>query len=67
MRQLSFLGFILSLTLFGSVASLSSVTTCSHSPLMGVGSKLQITTAVQTPATAVYSYLQTWQYFPARV
>jgi len=24
-------------------------------------------TAVQTPATAAYSYLQTWQYFPARV
>ena len=23
-------------------------------------------TAVQTPATGVYSYLQTWQYFPAR-
>jgi hypothetical protein len=24
-------------------------------------------TAVQTPASAVYSYLQTWQYSPARV
>ena len=24
-------------------------------------------TAVQTPASAVYSYLQTWQYTPARV
>ena len=27
----------------------------------------QLTTAVQTPATAAYSYLQTWQYTPARV
>ena len=24
-------------------------------------------TAVQTPATSAYSYLQTWQYSPARV
>ncbi len=27
----------------------------------------QYTTAVQTPASGAYSYIQTWQYSPARV
>ena len=27
----------------------------------------QYATAVQTPATSAYSYIQTWQYSPARV
>ena len=33
-------------------------------PPLNVG--LYDVTAIQTPASAVYFYLQTWQYFPTR-